>query len=112
MRRPAALGVPGRLLEAVGNGGPRRMIAAAVSAAETETGLQADKLPQFSRTDSGGSAGPAGPARPPFTIETMRCFPALLLLPALALAQSPEEAEALLHKAAASYRSANTWYFV
>jgi outer membrane lipoprotein-sorting protein len=42
----------------------------------------------------------------------MRFFPALLLLPALALAQSPEEAEALLHKAAGSYRSANTWYFV
>ena len=42
-RRPAAFGVPGRLLEAVSNGGPRRMVAAPVRRG-TKTGLQAAGL--------------------------------------------------------------------
>jgi thiol-disulfide isomerase/thioredoxin/outer membrane lipoprotein-sorting protein len=42
----------------------------------------------------------------------MRLLVPLLLLPALAVAQLPEQAEALLHKAAGTYRSADTWYFV
>ncbi len=42
----------------------------------------------------------------------MRVLAALLLLPAFAFAQLPEQAEALLHKAAGTYRSADTWYFV
>lgn len=42
----------------------------------------------------------------------MRILAALLFLPAFAFAQLPEQAEALLHKAAGTYRSADTWYFV